>query len=561
MAVGVLPFFLLVRSFVLVTGSLFVADVALASGGQCSRAFLHDAEDLSSPGPIQSHWRDANSFERERQDSLPWYLYLEPRQIAKIAQKSRLTSGTDDYDRESSKVLGPHLLSGVAPLRRLAVGDIYEWNRFIALISENGMSTEVDPSIVEDIRYTVNGNKIVGRWVVRTGDRVDQVLASVANQVSSAMYRIHPHQGISESGQFPDFYPVRISRETIVPGTVLYDPAGHVLVVYKVEQNGRIRLIDAHPDNSLTRQIYGDKFMRASPAAGAGFKAFRPFKVVGERRLRAAENNELSGYSYEQQYGQRRSRAGWDKGKFYFNKVEMEYYAWVRAKLTVGNLVVDALQEFTELMDALCDDLIARGEAVNMSVWAGIPQKTRPISLPENIYGTSGEWETYSTPSRDARFKASVKEMIAVTKEMISKERVKDPGLVYRGHDLVSDMLRIYNQKSKACQIQIQTADRRTVAMNLDQALSKIFDWSFDPYHCPDLRWGLEAQELSSSCRSQQGLEWYQAESSLRRVVVRDYSLYTGFDLRELGTQVFHNIESARLNPKDYLERAAVRIR
>ena len=33
------------------------------------------------------------------------------------------------------------------------------------------------------------------------------------------------------------------------------------------------------------------------------------------------------------------------------------------------------------------------------------------MKLPENIYGTTGEWELYASPSRDARLKAAFREL------------------------------------------------------------------------------------------------------------------------------------------------------
>jgi hypothetical protein len=69
-----------------------------------------------------------------------------------------------------------------------------------------------------------------------------------------------------------DLYPTRIDRKSIKPGSVLYDPNGHVAVVYEVEDDGRILFIDAHPDNSLTRGTYGRKFVARRRAWARGSK-------------------------------------------------------------------------------------------------------------------------------------------------------------------------------------------------------------------------------------------------------------------------------------------------
>ena len=98
--------------------------------------------------------------------------------------------------------------------------------------------------------------------------------------MSSADYRIHP---ALEEPRESDFYSPAIAPKSIRPGTVIYDPNGHLAVVWKIEADGRIRYIDAHPDNSLTRGTYDLRFVRASPGMGAGFKNWRPARL-GRRR-------------------------------------------------------------------------------------------------------------------------------------------------------------------------------------------------------------------------------------------------------------------------------------
>ena len=49
---------------------------------------------------------------------------------------------------------------------------------------------------------------------------------------------------------------------------MIYDPNGHVATIYRVEADGRIHYMDAHPDNSLTRGFYDLRFVRASPGDG-----------------------------------------------------------------------------------------------------------------------------------------------------------------------------------------------------------------------------------------------------------------------------------------------------
>ena len=57
------------------------------------------------------------------------------------------------------------------------------------------------------------------------------------------------------------------------------------------------------------------------------------------------------------------------------------------------------------MMSELCSNVHDREIAVDNAIAASIHEKSHPDKLPRNIYGTDGEWEEYSSPSRDARLK------------------------------------------------------------------------------------------------------------------------------------------------------------
>jgi hypothetical protein len=70
--------------------------------------------------------------------------------------------------------------------------------------------------------------------------------------------------------------------------------------------------------------------------------------------------------------------------------------------------------------------------------------------------------------------------------------------------------------------------------MNLDEAIDRLFKFSFNPYVCPELRWGLSGDELATCSQDNEKWEWYRASQSLRNQIDRDYSKFMGFSLREL---------------------------
>jgi hypothetical protein len=76
-----------------------------------------------------------------------------------------------------------------------------------------------------------------------------------------------------------------------------------------------------------------------------------------------------------------------------------------------GKLQFDPVREVHDMVDSNCNDLHYRSDAVEVALAAGTENLPQPTRLPPNIYGTEGNWEDYSTPSRDARLKTSFKEL------------------------------------------------------------------------------------------------------------------------------------------------------
>jgi hypothetical protein len=148
----------------------------------------------------------------------------------------------------------------------------FAWKRHLPF----SFQSEVEPRGASgDMRYSPSGNRVVAR-VYPAGQNAYAILDNLRDAISSASYRIHPE--LEEPLQ-QDFYSPAITPKSIHAGTVIYDPNGHLAVVWKVERNGRIRYLDAHPDYSVTRGFYDLRFIRSSPGMGAGFKNWRPQRL------------------------------------------------------------------------------------------------------------------------------------------------------------------------------------------------------------------------------------------------------------------------------------------
>jgi hypothetical protein len=398
----------------------------------------------------------------------------------------------------------------------------------------------------EDIRYTVDGNSVRVRRNIKNGDSINEVLQNIVVTVSTATYRIHANK--YDSGPlFKDMVHVGLDRRFITPGTILYDPAGHIAVVYKVTSDGRVHMIDAHPDNSLTRVSFGEKFARSPDIRGAGFVNFRPYKLVGARfnnqtgvyeggTIVAASNRELEEFSMEQFYGNPiNPNATLRSARFVINGQNYSYYDYVRRRLSIGDLKINPVTDLANALDDLCLDLKDRKDSVDKAIEDRIHLMDPPSKLPENIYGTHGRWETYSTPSRDARYKASVQGAFSNAHDNVAKYRAGSSEIVYQGTDLIADLEDIYEEKTQGCVIEVQGSRGSIYKISLADSIDRLFDLSFDPYHCVELRWGLtDPQALAECGQSGVKMDWYRAQQRLRNAIERDYTLRMDYGVRDL---------------------------
>lgn len=438
----------------------------------------------------------------------------------------------------------------------------FAWKNGLPMSVESAISARRVEGNGGDIRYTPFGNYVSGRYDIlarNSSGRWDEVWSGIfgtryPNAVSllngtitdvtfSGSYRMI---GVEDSGLYTDFYPVKIDRDGIRPGTVIYDPNGHVTIVYKVTDDGHIFYIDSHPDNTLTSGMYNQKFVRSNPYQGAGFKNFRPLALVGAKldsnnayvggQIIAAKNNQLASYSLEQFYGNSPDPGGaWSKGQFLYNGKPISYYDYVRIQMASGPLRIDPVQDLRQNVADICNSLKDRVVAIDTAIKSGLQNNDHPLRLPLNIYGSDGDWENYASPARDARLKVTFMELLNQSQSLIQRYKAGDPTIVYSGKNLPQDLLQTYQNESRTCQISYTNSDGRRVTLNLEQIRQRLFDLSFDPYHCVELRWGARNSQELASCRDDNNkMAWYRQERWLRYQYERRYDVRMDYSLEEL---------------------------
>lgn len=345
-----------------------------------------------------------------------------------------------------------------------------------------------------------------------------QNLFGAVTLVNSGYYRMAPE--IQDS----DTYPVKIQRESIKPGTIYYDPNGHVAVVSEVTDDGRIRLIDAHPDRSISKPWFGAKFALGNAQNGGGFRRWRPQWYSSDGRIVRLGNHNIPDFSATDQY----------QKSFTFNgRGGMSYFDYVRARLSNRGDRIRPLEDFHDMLADVFEDIRYRAEAVEICIKAGIHRKPHPGALPTNIYGTDGEWEEYSTPSRDARLKVAFRDLFLRTVGWIKMAETGDPRLEYRGDGpaLARELIDLYDRLNQQMRIQYINSAGQPVVLSFHDVAVRLFDLSFDPYHSIERRWGAKGAELATARDDAVKVRFYEQERRLRNQLERLYNVPTGLNL------------------------------
>ena len=381
-----------------------------------------------------------------------------------------------------------------------------------------------------DMRFSKSANVPVSRTAILDhGGGIDgaKAMRELLDTVFTAGYRTDAGQ---TRGVPSDFYSPAIQPGSIRPGTVIYDTNGHVGIVYRVDGAGRLSYMDAHPDYTITRSVYGAQFGQSPRGLGGGLKNWRPLQLVGARlesgtlvggHIVFARNDQISDFSLVQYQGTEPNPSGDISGaRWSYNGAPLGFYEYVRVAVSGGRSDFNPVYELESTMRTLCNDLEDRRQAVDLAVKDGVAAKLHPSEIPANIYlSNDNTWENYATPARDARLRAAFVQFHHDLADMIQMWVKRDPRIVYDGQFLKADLLKAYEAESRRCTITFLSSDIHPVPLSFDDISHRLFALSFDPYNCVELRWGGD----SAACPDQAGKRrWYALEQTARNEIGRD---------------------------------------
>lgn len=395
-----------------------------------------------------------------------------------------------------------------------------------------------------DERYSANGNLPSARLSIpdaagRTAD-FGRIRLIINDAVSSGTFRML--NGDPDRGNFGDFYSPQISPQTIRPGTPVYGTKGHVAIVYDVLPNGELKVFDAHPGNSISHGGWiEDEFIMDKTIHAGMFKKWRPFVVANPRygsdgsivkgQVQFAFDDELQDFSLEQ----------YNSKNFVKNGKKIALKEWVQLRLSGGAYRIDPIYELKSAVEVVCGKLQLRVTDVEKAIADRAHLESHPNQMPENIYSSAGLWETHATPSRDLRMRNDTLRLFTDLQATLKRLKNKDPMVTYKGKNLKGDLLKAFQDAASSCKIHYTNSAGDQVPLTFLQVTKRMAAMSFDPYMCPERRWGATSKEELATCEDDsEKREWYKLTQFLRNMLEkdtdRDYS-YTLQDLRSMDAK------------------------
>lgn len=297
-----------------------------------------------------------------------------------------------------------------------------------------------------------------------------------------------------------DFYPVRLTRETLRPGTLFTDPYGHLLVVVRwIDQGatgyGGLIGADAQPDGTIGRRRFwrgSFLFRPETHSGGAGFKAFRPWVYNrGRKALETRTNAELK----------RDSTARFSREQY--TGSESDFYD--KMESIINPRALDPAGKLRSLVDALQEQVTRRTTSVATGEDFMNTRNFEPIDMPsgKKIFLTSGPWEDFSTPSRDWRLLIAIHTVVDFPDAVLRSP--KQYGIAETEvKERVAELRETLAKELASRPLPYTRSDGSTWELTLKDLVDRRveFEMSYNPNDCPELRWAApEGSDEHSTCK------------------------------------------------------------
>ncbi len=321
--------------------------------------------------------------------------------------------------------------------------------------------------------------------------------AEVGTSVSSSSGRTAPDDELG------DYYPVRLTRRSLRPGTIFNDPYGHVLVVAGWQPQGAANYgvliaADAQPDGTVGRRRFWRGSFLWKPdtrSGGAGFKAYRPALYDKTTHLISRSTND--------ELQKRHTRWTRFDDRVYQGTAD-DFYR--RMEGLINPRPLDAETMMKSLVNALGEETARRVVSIDVGETYMKEHGFAVIDMPQGkgIFLASGPWEDFSTPSRDLRLLIAIDAVLGFPKEVRAT-----PG---RFAVAKADAASVAGEVDKKLQAELarrsfqytrSDGSKQTLTLATLVSRQKALEMAYNPNDCPELRWGASdgSPELSTCGR------------------------------------------------------------
>ena len=364
--------------------------------------------------------------------------------------------------------------------------------------------TKINPGEGGDIRYTAGNHPVdFVRSMPFEGSFGDFVLDGITSRGGGYNFLTGNFRTAPDL-EDTDSYPIEISRDFIVPGSLGYNVDGHGLVVTKLDDSGEIHFLDSHIGGSITfNQTVGSSILLINASLTDnpkkwhdGIRNLRLAKIENGRAVYLSnEESKQFGFSSEQYETMRKIVEARKKGGYELNgRKVMNYPQFVRARLQTG---VEEPLNFLELTVQELEYMFNERALFVQQGWQDV-LSNGAIELPNessagNIYQADGRWEIWSSPSSDVDRKQKYNYLATRLEEMV-KSFQDSKWVDYQNFsskkEMVEKLIAEKNRLFGNAIVAYNNSRGERVPLTLLDVEKRIFDLSFDPNHCPELRWG-----------------------------------------------------------------------
>jgi len=296
-----------------------------------------------------------------------------------------------------------------------------------------------------------------------------------------------------------DFYPIKLSKQSIRPGSVYVDPSGHQLVVARwvaqsKQRSGLLFLIESQPDETVGRKRFwrgAFQFIADTRSGGTGFKAFRPLRLEGDSVV-ALTNAEIRKH---RDYGNH-SRQQYELGEEGF---------FERMDRVINPDPLSPLEAQREQLVALFELIQKRRDSVASGEDYVKQPGSKEIKMPRgpSIFQTTGAWEDYSTPARDFRLLVAMDQVLGFPGKVVANPKRfhlpagKDAAAVQQ------ELRRLLQDFTTNKTISYTRSDGSSWTLTMANVLArrKGLEMAYNPNDCIEIRWVASEQQELSTCK------------------------------------------------------------